>query len=131
MFAIPLREEKFFSQRTFSIYTDIRKLQDKAKTSNILKGMTQLVQTISKVKKYINPDIKIDGMLLTLVYSRTDRVFYQGGSVPGEHLVSESKITKRACHAWDYPGADTPLNFLKRYHSAIEPSLCRHTGFFQ
>ncbi|NSE39662.1 DUF1016 family protein [Dorea longicatena] len=31
------------------------------------KGMTQLVQTISKVKKYINPDIKIDGMLLTLV----------------------------------------------------------------
>ena len=24
------------------------------------KGMTQLVQTISKVKKYINPDIKID-----------------------------------------------------------------------
>ena len=26
------------------------------------KGMTQLVQTISKVKKYINPDIKIDGM---------------------------------------------------------------------
>ena len=30
------------------------------------KGMTQLVQTISKVKKYINQDIKIDGMLLTL-----------------------------------------------------------------
>ena len=36
------------------------------------KGMTQLVQTISKVKKYINPDIKIDGMLLTLVGSRTN-----------------------------------------------------------
>ena len=36
------------------------------------KGMTQLVQTISKVKKYINPDIKIDGMLLTLVDSRTN-----------------------------------------------------------
>ena len=29
----PLREEKSFSQRAFSIYTDIRKLQDKAKTS--------------------------------------------------------------------------------------------------
>lgn len=28
----PLREEKSFSQRAFSIYTDIRKLQDKAKT---------------------------------------------------------------------------------------------------
>ena len=36
------------------------------------KGMTQLVQTISKVKKYINPDVKIDGMLLTLVDSRTN-----------------------------------------------------------
>ena len=31
----PLREEKSFSQRAFSIYTDIRKLQDKAKTSYI------------------------------------------------------------------------------------------------
>ena len=27
----PLREEKSLSQRAFSIYTDIRKLQDKAK----------------------------------------------------------------------------------------------------
>ena len=36
------------------------------------KGMTHLVQTISKVKKYINQDIKIDGMLLTLVDNRTN-----------------------------------------------------------
>lgn len=36
------------------------------------KGMTQLVQTISKVKKRINPNLKIDGMLLTLVDSRTN-----------------------------------------------------------
>lgn len=32
----PLREEKFFSQGAFSVYTDIRKLQDKAKTSYTL-----------------------------------------------------------------------------------------------
>ena len=32
----PLRGEKSFSQRFFSIYTDIRKLQDKAKTSYTL-----------------------------------------------------------------------------------------------
>ena len=32
----PLREEKSFSQRAFSIYTDIRKLQDKAKSSYTL-----------------------------------------------------------------------------------------------
>ncbi|RGT55278.1 hypothetical protein DWX21_03485 [Lachnospira eligens] len=31
-----LREEKSISQRAFSIYTDIRKLQDKAKTSYTL-----------------------------------------------------------------------------------------------
>ena len=36
------------------------------------KGMTQLVQTISRVKKRINPSLKIDGMLLTLVDSRTN-----------------------------------------------------------
>ena len=32
----PLREEKSFSQRVFSIYTDIRKLQDKEKI--VLRG---------------------------------------------------------------------------------------------
>lgn len=36
------------------------------------KGMTQLLKTISKVKKQINPDLKIDGVLLTLVDKRTN-----------------------------------------------------------
>lgn len=36
------------------------------------KGMTQLLQTVSKVKKHINPDLKIDGILLTLVDNRTN-----------------------------------------------------------
>ncbi len=36
------------------------------------KGMTQLMATISKVQRYINPNLKIDGMLLTLVDSRTN-----------------------------------------------------------
>ncbi len=36
------------------------------------KGMTQLMGTISKVQKYINPNLKVDGMLLTLVDSRTN-----------------------------------------------------------
>ena len=36
------------------------------------KGMTQLLQTISKVKKRINPSLKIDGILLTLVDGRTN-----------------------------------------------------------
>lgn len=36
------------------------------------KGMTQLLQTVSRVKKCINPDLKIDGILLTLVDNRTN-----------------------------------------------------------
>ena len=36
------------------------------------KGMTQLIQTISKVKRQINPHLKIDGVLLTLVDGRTN-----------------------------------------------------------
>ena len=36
------------------------------------KGMTQLVQTVSKVKRQINRNLKIDGILLTLVAERTN-----------------------------------------------------------
>lgn len=36
------------------------------------KGMTQLVQTIGKVKRNINPSLKIDGIVMTLVDSRTN-----------------------------------------------------------
>ena len=36
------------------------------------KGMTQLVQTIGKVKRTINPNLKVDGIVLTLVDGRTN-----------------------------------------------------------
>ena len=36
------------------------------------KGMTQLMRTITKVKKQINPPLKVDGVLLTLVDGRTN-----------------------------------------------------------
>lgn len=36
------------------------------------KGMTQLLQTVSKVRRHINPDLKIDGILLTLMDNRTN-----------------------------------------------------------
>lgn len=36
------------------------------------KGMSQLLQTISRVKKNINPNLKIDGALITMVDSRTN-----------------------------------------------------------
>lgn len=36
------------------------------------KGMTQLLTTITRVKKHINPSLRIDGILLTLVDNRTN-----------------------------------------------------------
>jgi len=36
------------------------------------KGMTQLLQTITRVKKQINPKLKVDGILLTMVDNRTN-----------------------------------------------------------
>ena len=36
------------------------------------KGMTQLLTTLSKVKKHTNPNLQIDGILLTLVDGRTN-----------------------------------------------------------
>lgn len=36
------------------------------------KGMTQLMRTITQVKKQINPALKVDGVLLTLVDGRTN-----------------------------------------------------------
>ena len=36
------------------------------------KGMTQLLQTIANVRKHTNPDLRIDGILLTLVDGRTN-----------------------------------------------------------
>lgn len=36
------------------------------------KGMTQLLQTVGKVRRQINPSLKVDGILLTLVDGRTN-----------------------------------------------------------
>lgn len=36
------------------------------------KGMTQLLQTVAKIKRQINPKLKIDGVLLTIVESNTN-----------------------------------------------------------
>ena len=44
----------------------------KDENGNPAKGMTQLLGTITKVKKHINPSLKIDGILLTLVDHRTN-----------------------------------------------------------
>ena len=38
------------------------------------KGMTQLLQTIGKVRQHINPSLRIDGILLNIVDNRTNLV---------------------------------------------------------
>ena len=35
------------------------------------KGMEQLLNTVAKVQRYVNPDLKVDGVLMTLVDART------------------------------------------------------------
>ena len=35
------------------------------------KGMEQLLKTVSRVQRYVNPDLKVDGVLMTLVDNRT------------------------------------------------------------
>ena len=35
------------------------------------KGMAQLLKTVSKVQKYVNPSLKVDGVVMTLVDKRT------------------------------------------------------------
>ena len=35
------------------------------------KGMEQLLNTVSKVQRYVNPELKVDGVLMTLVDART------------------------------------------------------------
>ena len=49
--------------------------------------MTQLVQTISKVKKYINQDIKIDGMIADTSISLSQSVICSKSSFMGQPSV--------------------------------------------
>ena len=46
------------------------------------KGLEQLLQTINKVKRQINPKLQIDGILLTMVDNRTN--FAKGWTEPGD-----------------------------------------------
>lgn len=53
------------------------------------KGMTQLIGTIRKVQKQINPDLKIDGVLLTMADMRTNLARTTAGFIRnnyGSHL---------------------------------------------
>ena len=54
-----------------------------------LKGMTQLMETIGKVQRQLNPDLKIDGALLTLADMRTRlarATAYNLNATYGQHI---------------------------------------------
>lgn len=56
-----------------------------------LKGMTQLTKTISKVQRKINPQLKIDGIVLTLVAEKTNLAKTPGQTIR-EYYGSKLKI---------------------------------------
>lgn len=52
------------------------------------KGMTQLMQTIGKVRQYINPSLRIDGILLNIIPKppRLKRIMPQGKNGIGQRI---------------------------------------------
>ncbi|MDD3362397.1 MAG: AAA family ATPase [Hespellia sp.] len=82
------------------------------------KGMTQLIQTIGKVKRQINPKLNIEGLLLTLVEGRTNlaktvstTLRQQYGS---EIKVYQSEIPKSIVAATGEKQRHQPESFLWR-----------------
>jgi chromosome partitioning protein len=84
------------------------------------KGMTQLIQTISKVKRQINPSLKVEGVLLTLVDGRTNMaketanaLRQQYGSalkiykarIPGAVKAAETSALGKSIYSHDKRGA--------------------------
>jgi len=86
------------------------------------KGMTQLMKTVSKVKRQINPHLKVDGILLTLVDARTNlarttaetlRQGYGGvlkiykTEIPIAVKAAEASATGKSLYAYDKNGTAT------------------------
>lgn len=85
-----MREEKSFSQRAFSIYTDIRKLQDKAKTSYTLRirrlrfGYTNLQKGIYETTEYL------EAFLRNLLLNEKNELHNRNLHISG--LLNEEKV---------------------------------------
>ncbi len=113
------------------------------------KGMTELVKTIMRVKRQINPELKIDGVLLTLVDARTNlakqverdirrdygsvlRVF--DAKVPIAVRAAEASAYGQSIFAYDRRGkvaeayaafAKEVANLGERKRTPLEPALAR------
>ena len=79
-----MEEEKSFSQRAFSIYTDIRKLQDKAKTSYTLstsRSRFDYENSLAEVHPELVSEWSEKNLLLTLdgiTFGSNKKVWWKG-----------------------------------------------------
>ena len=81
------------------------------------KGLEQLLQTISKVRRQINPDLRIEGILLTMVDSRTNYAH------DISNLIRETYGGKLKVFATDIPlsvrAAEISAEGMKRWTASI------------
>ena len=83
-------------------------------------GMTQLLQTVNRVKRFTNPKLKVDGILLTMVDRRTNlskevgeiiRTSYGGkiqvyqSQIPMSVRAAEMSYTGKSIYEYDPKGA--------------------------
>lgn len=113
------------------------------------KGMTQLMKTVSKVQRQINPQLRVEGILLTLADKRTKlskeiekslrqnygkalRVFQS--VIPVTIKTAESSAAGKSIYAYDKSGEAAKayeaftkevLNSGERQRSKDRPSACR------
>ena len=109
------------------------------------KGMTQLIKNIARVKKRINPALKVDGVLLTLVDGRTNLarqtaeiLRHTYGSVlkiyrseiPVAIKAAETSAAGKSIYAYDNGSKAAQAYACLLYTSGIfSPLFCTGAGF--
>ena len=99
-----------------------------------LKGMTQLTKTIGKVKKQINPKLRVDGILLTLVAENTnlaktteqtirecygDRIRIFDTRIPMAVKCAEISVVGKSIYSYD-PGSKAANAYEKFTQEVLE-----------
>ncbi len=67
------------------------------------KGLEQLLQTVQKVRRQINPKLKIEGILLTMTDSRTN----YGQQI--DNLIRQPTAARSRCSTRPFPGLSVLL----------------------
>jgi len=101
------------------------------------KGMTQLMQTIGKVRQYINPSLRIDGILLNIVDNRTnlakstaDALRKNFGSVIKIYrssipmAVKAAEVASKGVSIYKYePSSPVARAYIDNYHTEVGRNL--------